>query len=115
MKYVDVMKYCLAKPGATRVAVNAAGTAFGFSVNERFFAYFETGAPIQWRFSLQVTASNFEKLQFPPKVLPATDKPEGHWLTIVRVESFDEDLLLELIDWSYQANTTDATLSEESV
>ncbi|TVZ40830.1 putative DNA-binding protein (MmcQ/YjbR family) [Alteromonadaceae bacterium 2753L.S.0a.02] len=112
MKYVDVMKYCLAKPGTTRVALNNAGTAFGFSANGAFFGYFQTGAPIQWRLTLEVTEENYEKLLFPPKVLPADDKPKGKWLTIVRVESFDEELLLELIDWSYQSNVPSEALNE---
>ncbi len=103
MKYVDVVRHCMALAGVTRSTISASGNAFSFNVNNEVFAYFETGAPIQWRFSLRVTAQQYEELHYPPKVLQAKDKPGGPWLTIVRVESFDETLLVDLINASYQS------------
>lgn len=102
MNYIDVMKYCLSFPNAERISLTEKGNIFALSVGTTPFGYFETGAPIQWQFTLRVTAEHFDELPDPPKVRQAKDKGEDHWLTIERVENFDGDLLKELIAWSYQ-------------
>ena len=106
MKYVDVMKYCLSLPDAARKPLNAEGNAFAFTVGESVFGHFATGAPIQWRLSLRVTLQNFEALPSPPRIRQAQDQfntdHDDYWITITRVENFDDDQLKALIDWSYQ-------------
>ncbi len=101
MKYGDVLNYCLSLPAAEKHYSSASGNAFSLSVGTEPFAYFETGAPIQWQFVVRVTAVLFEELYFPPQVRK-TERGEGHWLIIARVENFDEDRLKELVHWSYQ-------------
>lgn len=103
MNYIDVMKYCLSFPDTQRQVLTASGTKFALIVKDKPFGYFETGAPIQWQFSLRVTAEHFEELPNPPMVRKATDKPEDHWITIERVENFNSHHLKELISWSYNA------------
>lgn len=101
MKYSEVLKYLVNFPGAVKAPLNDTGTAFGFKVGETIFAYFETGAPIQWKLTLRVNEQQFQQLHYPPQILQARDKPPGYWLTIVRLENFDEPLLKELIEGSY--------------
>ena len=102
MKYIDVMKYCLSFPQSERKLLNSAGNAFALLAGSTPFGFFETGAPIQWQFSLPVEPQRFDELLNPPQVRQAKYKPNDHWITIQRVENFDEVLLKELIDWSYQ-------------
>ena len=102
MKYTEVMKYCLSFPDAERELLSPAGNAFALTVGSRAFGYFETGAPIQWRFSVRVSEQQFHELPNPPQVRQARDKPEDHWITIARVENFDGEFLKELIEGSYQ-------------
>lgn len=101
MKYVDVLKYCLALPAAQKHYSSASGNAFSLTVGNEPFAYFETGAPIQWQFVIRVTPVLFDELHKPPQVRK-TERDKGHWLTIARVENFDEEHLKELIQWSYR-------------
>ncbi|GAB1257761.1 hypothetical protein NBRC116494_22630 [Aurantivibrio plasticivorans] len=106
MKYSEVMKYCLSFPETKRQPLSADGNAFALLAESSPFGYFETGAPIQWRFSLRVTESHFNDLPNPPLVRKANKKVKkednDYWITIQRVENFDETLLKELIQWSYQ-------------
>lgn len=102
MKYVEVMQYCLSFPNSERRVLNRSGNAFALTVGSKPFGYFETGAPIQWQFSLQVTPQHYDELPNPPQVRQASGKPGDNWITIQRVENFDEEFLKELIDWSYQ-------------
>lgn len=101
MKYVDVIRYCQSLPHTSKQEYSSDGTAFSFNVGEHPFAWFETGAPIQWKFSIQVTPDLFDQLHSPPKVVQV-DKPGGQWLKITRIETFDEPQVKAWIDWSYQ-------------
>lgn len=101
MTYHQVIKYCATQQGVNRKTLNTLGTAFAFEVADTIFAYFETGAPIQWRLSVRVSEDDFNNLHFPPKVLQSKDKLDDRWLTIMRVENFDETQLNTLIDYSY--------------
>ncbi len=102
MNYIDVMKYCLAFPNAERQPLTKSGNAFALMVNGTAFGYFETGAPIQWQFTLRVSEVNFETMPNPPMVRKASKTDDDHWLTIERVENFNGELLKELIAESYQ-------------
>lgn len=111
MKYVDVMKYCLSLEGVTRKKISPSGDAFAFAVEENVFAYFETGAPVAWRFSLLVSDEDYENLFNPPKIIRAKDKPEGNWMTIGRVEAMEDAPLLRLINWSHQQAISTAKMA----
>ena len=105
MKCAEVIQYCKGLPKSALKPLNKPGTHISFVVNnegeEKAFAFFETGAPIQWQFSVRVTEEQFESMQSPPRIR-AADKPDGYWITIARVENYDEDELIDLIQWSYQ-------------
>lgn len=102
MTYNEVMKFCLSFPGAERQPLSTPGNAFALMVDTKIFGYFETGAPIHWQFSLRVTPEHFNELPNPPKVRQVKDREDDHWITIARLDSFDGELLKELIGWSYQ-------------
>lgn len=101
MHAADVMKYCLELPETERHSLTGQGTSFSFTINSEPFAYFETGAPIQWQFSLRVSDELFVIMHNPPMVRQAA-KPNDNWITINRVENFDDSYLKELIRWSYR-------------
>ncbi|WP_290580403.1 hypothetical protein [Ketobacter sp.] len=106
MNYIDVMKFCLALPKAERKLLTPSGTAFALTVDSNTFGYFQTGAPIQWQFTLRVTPQHYVELPDPPRVRQVKEQPDEHWLTIERVENFDGELLKQLITWSYQQAQT---------
>ena len=101
MTYADVLKYCLALPDTQKRYSSNSGKGFSLNVGDEPFAYFETGAPIQWQFVIRVTEALLDELCHPPQVRK-TERGEGHWLIIARVENFDEERLKELIRWSYR-------------
>jgi predicted DNA-binding protein (MmcQ/YjbR family) len=101
MTYADVLKYCLSLPDTKKHYNSDKGNAFSLKVGNEPFAYFETGAPIQWQFVVRVTPALFDQLHRPPQV-KKTEKEKGHWIIITRVENFDETQLKDLIQWSYQ-------------
>lgn len=103
MTYIDVMKYCLALPDASRQQLDGSGHAFALLVGSQMFGYFETGAPVHWQFSLRVDPKHYDTLINPPMVRPVPDRVDDHWITIQRVENFDGGKLKNLIDWSYQS------------
>ncbi|HMW49997.1 MAG TPA: MmcQ/YjbR family DNA-binding protein [Cellvibrionaceae bacterium] len=110
MKYSEVIPYILSFDQVTRRTISESGTAIVFCLQERIFAYFETGAPIQWKLSLEVSEAQLRELIYPPQITHAKDKPAGHWITIARVENCDEELLKELIAGSYaRAQAKNAT------
>ncbi len=102
MNYKDAMNYCLSLPGTQRQIEMSNKQIFSLSVNNTVFGLFETGAPIQWKFSVQVAPEKLKSLLNPPMVKVAEVDSEGCWITIVRLENFDGDQLKRLIDWSYQ-------------
>lgn len=102
MTYTDVVKYCLTFPNTRRQVLSDSGSAFALMVDTRMFGHFATGAPVQWQFSLRVTPEDFKALPYPPHVRQDDSRQDDHWITIRRVENFDEHLLKSLIDWSYR-------------
>lgn len=59
MKYVDVLNYCQSLPDVQKHYSSGSCNAFSLKVANEPFAYFETGAPIQWQFVVRVTAALF--------------------------------------------------------
>jgi len=72
-----------------------------YSVHDKKFAYFKTSEPEKWRFSVRVSPGRFLELTDQPGVKPARYMHRFHWVTIVEVDAFYEDTLIELIRWSY--------------
>lgn len=73
-----------------------------YTVGAEKFAYFKTSDPERWRFSVRVSPDRFVELTDMPGVKPARWRGRYHWITIVRVEAFPEDYLVELVDASYR-------------
>ncbi len=101
MKYIDVLKYCLSLPDTRKESEVGQGQRFTLLRQDQPFAFFETGAPIQWQFVIRVSADQYESFYNPPQVRK-TDRKPGFWIVITRVENFDGELLKDLIQWSYQ-------------
>lgn len=101
MKYSEVIPYILSFDQVTRRTISETGSAIVFCLQEQIFAYFETGAPIQWKLSLEVSEEQLAELIYPPQITQAKNKPDGHWITIARVENCEEQLLKDLIAGSY--------------
>lgn len=72
-----------------------------YTIGERKFAYFKTSEPERWRFSTWVSPERFVELTDVPGVKPARWRGRYHWITIVRVETFPEDYLVEIVEASY--------------
>ena len=97
-----VKKYCLSFPGARQKENGAPSNILTFSVSDKKFAYFKTSEPGKWRFSIRVSPDRFLELTDQPGIKPARYMHRFHWVTIVKVKSFKEDYLKEVIKWSYQ-------------
>ena len=102
MDVSKVKKYCLSFPGARKKENGAPSNILTFSVSDKKFAYFKTSEPEKWRFSIRVSPDRFLELTDQPGIKPARYMHRFHWVTIVKVKSFKEDYLKEVIRWSYQ-------------
>jgi len=102
MNVKEVKNYCLSFPGAMATERSDPNNILVYSVHDKKFAYFKTSQPEKWRFSFRVSPDRFLELTDQPGVKPARYMHRFHWVSIVRVNSFDEDYLVELIHWSYQ-------------
>ncbi|MCH8622594.1 MmcQ/YjbR family DNA-binding protein [Undibacterium sp. TS12] len=102
MKLAALKKHLASFAGAQEKLHAAPSNVLVYSVGEKFFAYFKTSEPEQWRFSIRVTPDRFLELTDTPGVKPARYMGRFHWVTIVQVEKFPDDYLRELIDYSYQ-------------
>lgn len=102
MNYKEAITYCLSLPGTHKALEATEKHRIVLSVNNQIYGLFETGAPIQWKFSLQVAPEEVDKLVEPPLIRAADIGVDGHWVTIERLENFDGERLKNLIGWSYQ-------------
>jgi predicted DNA-binding protein (MmcQ/YjbR family) len=101
MDVEKLKKYCLAYPGAEEKYSSEPANFLSYSVYGKKFAYFKTSEPEKWRFSIRVFPERFLELTDQPGVKPARYMARFHWVTIIKVGSFDEVYLKELITWSY--------------
>lgn len=101
MELKSVKEYCLKRPGSIKKASGEPSNVLSYKVGGKIFAYFKTSNPEKWRFSIRVTPERFIELTDYPGIKPARYMQRFHWVTIVKVPSFDSDYLIELIDWSY--------------
>lgn len=102
MKLAALKKHLASFAGVQEKLHAAPSNVLVYSVGDKFFAYFKTSEPEQWRFSIRVTPDRFLELTDTPGVKPARYMGRFHWVTIVQVEKFPDDYLRELIDYSYQ-------------
>lgn len=100
---VDQMKeHCQRMAGVRHELYGAPSNVLVYSVGDKNFACFKTNAPEMWRFSLRVSPDRFLELTDMPGVKPARYMARFHWVTIIDVQSFPEDYLIELLQWSWQ-------------
>lgn len=102
MKPSQLKQHCLRYPGATAVLHGEPSNILVYRVEDKTFAYFKTSEPERWRFSLRVTPERFLELTDRPGVKPARYMGRFHWVTIVDVQAFPADYLVELVQGSYQ-------------
>ncbi len=102
MKLPILKKHCLNFPGAIETLHAAPSNVLIYSVGGKSFAYFKTSDPEKWRFSIRVSPEHFLELTDTPGVKPARYMGRFHWVTIVKIESFPEPYLMELLEWSYR-------------
>ena len=100
---VDAVKlYCQDLAGSTEHESKEPSNVLSHKVGGKPFAYFKTSSPEKWRFSLRVTPERFIELTEQTGIKPARYMQRFHWITIVRVASFNADYLKVLINWSYE-------------
>ncbi len=102
MNVKQITQLCLSYPGATDKLSGHPANIFTFKVGDKKFAYFKTSSPEKWRFSIRVSPSSFLELTDQEGVKPARFMGRFHWITIVNVDTFNDEYLKELIQYSYQ-------------
>ena len=93
---------CAGFPGAAERLYKEPYNILVCHVGGRTFAYFKTGQPERWRFSVRATPDRFLELTDRPGIKPARYRGRYHWVTVVKVQSVPEDYLAELVQWSYR-------------
>ncbi len=102
MNTLQLQTHCASLPGAESLLHPPPVNVLSYKVGGKTFAYFKTSEPEQWRFSFRATPDRFLELTGMPGVKPARYMGRYHWVTIVDVSRFQEDYLLELVQWSYE-------------
>lgn len=102
MDVSEVKGFCLSLTAATASERGKPANVLTYKVKGRNFAYFKTSEPERWRFSVRVSPERFLELTDIPGVKPARYMHRFHWVTIVNVNEFDSEYLIELINWSYR-------------
>lgn len=102
MNVAQLKRFCRSLPQARETLHGEPWNFLVYTIGERKFAYFKTSEPERWRFSVRVSPAHFVELTGVPGVKPARWRGRYHWITIVRVESFPEDYLCELVEASYE-------------
>ena len=102
MNVEQLQQHCRALTASCETLHEAPSNVLVYSVGGKNFAWFKTSDPERWRFSLRVASERFLELTDMPGVNPARYMARFHWVTIVDVQAFPQDYLLELVHWSYQ-------------
>lgn len=102
MNVAQLKRFCRSLPDARETEHGEPWNFLVYTIGERKFAYFKTSEPERWRFSVRVSPARFVELTGMPGVKPARWRGRYHWITIVRVESFPEDYLCDLVEASYE-------------
>jgi predicted DNA-binding protein (MmcQ/YjbR family) len=101
MNVAKLKKFCTSMAGASEHLYAHPVNVLAYQVGGKNFAYFKTSEPEQWRFSVRVTPERFLELTDTPGVKPAKYMARYHWVTIVDVNTFPQQYLIELVEWSY--------------
>jgi predicted DNA-binding protein (MmcQ/YjbR family) len=101
MNVKQLKAHCARFAGASETLHGHPSNILVYAVADKTFAYFKTSEPEQWRFSFRVTPSRFLELTDMPGVKPARYMGRFHWVTVVKVQEFPSDYLLELLEASY--------------
>ena len=102
MNVAQLKEFCRRFPHATETRYGEPSNFLVYAVGGKKFAYFKTSHPEKWRFSIRVEPDRFIELTDVPGVKPARYRGRFGWVTIVKVHSFPEAYLRELVGWSYQ-------------
>jgi len=102
MNVESLKVFCRSLPGSTEHESSSPSNLLSYKVHEKKFAYFKTSEPEQWRFSFRTTAERFLELTDQPGIKPARYMHRFHWVTVVDVQSMNEEHLQALVDWSYR-------------
>ncbi len=102
MNVAQLKARCTKFAGASETLHGAPSNILVYAVGAKTFAYFKTSEPERWRFSMRVTPDRFLELTDRPGVKPARYMGRFHWITIVEVDKFPADYLIELLDSSYR-------------
>ncbi len=114
MNVEQLQQLCLGFPGATETLYGKPSSILLYAVGGRHFAYFKASEPERWRFSLFVTPDRFVELTDVPGVKPARYRGRYHWVTIIRVQRFSPDYLVELVAWSYRKSLGSLTRARQA-
>ena len=106
MTRTELQRFCRRLPGAVETLHGEPSNFLVYTIGGNKFAYFKTSEPERWRFSIRVAPDRFVELTDVLGVKPARWRGRYHWITIVRVEHFPADYLVELIEWSYASALT---------
>ncbi|GAA3925128.1 MmcQ/YjbR family DNA-binding protein [Litoribacillus peritrichatus] len=101
MNINQLKAYCNAFPGASENLSGAPINVLSYKVHGKQFAYFKTSEPEQWRFSFRATFERFLELTDQPGIKPARYLQRFYWVTVVDVQTINEEYLKELVEWSY--------------
>lgn len=98
----QLISLCLSYSGAEEVLSGHPHNIKSYSVGQKKFAYFKTSQPEKWRFSLRVTPERFLELTDQLGIKPARYMQRFHWVTIVDVQTIEDESIKELLNWSYK-------------
>lgn len=111
MNIEQLKQFCIELPGANEELKKEPANLLSYKVSDKKYAYFKTSEPEKWRFSLRVSPERFLELTDQQGIKPARYMHRFHWVTIVNVESINEEYLKELVLWSY--NKAKSSLSKK--
>ena len=101
MNVPQLKDFCRRFPEAIETLHGEPSNFLVYTVGGRKFAYFKTSEPERWRFSVRVAPDRFIELTDVPGVKPARYRGRFGWVTIVKVQTFPEAYLVDLVEWSY--------------
>jgi predicted DNA-binding protein (MmcQ/YjbR family) len=102
MNVAQLKRFCRSFPNAVETLYGEPSNFLVYTIGGRKFAYFKTSEPEKWRFSLRVAPDRFVELTDVPGVKPARYRGRFGWVTIVKVQTFPEAYLIELVEASYR-------------
>ena len=103
MNVEQLKNYCLGFPGSEMNEIKHPGNLLSYSLMGKKFAYFKTSQPEQWRFSIKTSPAIFMELTDQEGFKPARFMGRFYWVSVVNIESLNDEHLKSFIEYSYQA------------